>query len=272
MERILEDLSTATLTAAIKANLFAWYEYQGCSPAADRRGGPPLAWVLTPVQHPFLNNVLHTQLTPETADREISDALAYFRSRGVTDVSWWVEPDSQPADLAERLTARGLTYHEGVPGMAANLLVLHEEESVPTGLAIEAVADQAGLSLWIETFVRSSELPASWANVMAALFGDLSFELPLRHYIGLQKGKAVATSQLFLGAGVAGVYCVGTVPEARRQGIGAAMTLATLRDARALGYRVGILHSSAMGFPIYQRLGFRELCRMSKLEWRAKPV
>ena len=89
----------------------------------------------------------------------------------MTDVSWWVEPDSQPADLAERLVARGLTYTEGVPGMAADLLALHEEESAPTDLAIEAVADQAGLSLWIETFVRSSELPAngrtSWPRSLA---------------------------------------------------------------------------------------------------------
>ena len=60
MERILEDLSTATLIAAIKANLFAWYEYQGRSRVADRRDGPPLTWVLTPVQHPFMNNVLRT--------------------------------------------------------------------------------------------------------------------------------------------------------------------------------------------------------------------
>src|SRR5512137_750259 len=103
MERILEDLSTATLTGAIKANLFAWYEYQGHSWVADRRDGLPLTWVLTPIQHPFMNNVLRTETTPAAADRTISDALAYFRSRDVTDVSWWVEPDSQPADLAERL-------------------------------------------------------------------------------------------------------------------------------------------------------------------------
>ena len=272
MERILEDLSTAALTGAIKANLFAWYEYQGQSRVADRRDDPPLAWVLTPVQHPFLNNVLHTQLTPETADREISDALAYFRSRGVTDVSWWVEPDSQPADLAERLMARGLTYYEGGPGMAADLLALHEEGSASPDLVIEAVADKAGFRLWIEAFRKGYELTDAHTSGMVELFGSLSFDLPLRHYVGLLEGKPVAASQLFLGAGVAGIYCVGTVPEARRQGFGAAVTLAALRDARALGYRVGILHSSAMGFPVYERLGFRELCRMSKFEWQAKPV
>jgi len=76
--------------------------------------------VLTPVQHPFLNNVLHTQLTPETADREISvpwPTSAQGRDRRLR----WLSRISQPADLAERLLAHGLTYYEGVPGMAANL-------------------------------------------------------------------------------------------------------------------------------------------------------
>ena len=91
MGHVLEDLSSAALIKAIKANLFAWYEYLGQSPIADHRVGPPLTWVLTPVQRPFLNNVLHTQLRSETADRAISDALAYFRSKDATDVSWWVE-------------------------------------------------------------------------------------------------------------------------------------------------------------------------------------
>ena len=272
MGHVLEDLSSAALIKAIKANLFAWYECQGRSRVADHRVGPPLTWVLTPIHHPFMSNVFRTDIPPAAADQTITDALAYFRSKDVTDVSWWVEPDSQPADLAERLMAHGLTYYGGVPGMAADLLALHEEERAPADLAIEAVTDQAGLSLWIETHQRSAEPPDDWAKVMATLFSDMGFELPMRHYVGRRGGEPVATSQLFLAAGVAGVYCVGTLPEARRQGIGAAMTLAALRDARALGYRIGILHSSAMGFHVYQRLGFRELCRMGKFEWQAKPV
>ena len=183
-----------------------------------------------------------------------------------------MEPDSQPADLAERLVAHGLTYYEGVPGMAADLLALHEEESTPTDLINRSGCRQGRFEPLDRDFreeLRAHRCPLGERHGRA--LWDLSLDLPLRHYVGLLEGKPVAASQLFLGAGVAGIYCVGTVPEARRQGIGAAMTLAALRDARALGYRVGILHSSAMGFPVYQRLGFRELCRMSKFEWQAKP-
>src|SRR5262249_51186003 len=90
------------------------------------------------------------------------------------------------------------------------------------------------------------------------------------HFLGRWDGEPVATATLFLGAGVAGIFFVFTLPQARRQGIGASITLAGLQYARRRGYRIGILGASSMGYAVYQRLGFREYCRFGIYEWMVR--
>jgi ribosomal protein S18 acetylase RimI-like enzyme len=78
-----------------------------------------------------------------------------------------------------------------------------------------------------------------------------------QHYIGMLNGEPMAwVGSVFCSSSVVGVYAVGTLPEARRQGIGSAITLRGLRDARERGYRVGVLQSSQMGYNLYRRFGF----------------
>ena len=87
---------------------------------------------------------------------------------------------------------------------------------------------------------------------------------PLRHYVGWLDGRPVAKATLFLDAasGTAGVYGVLVHPDWRRRGAGTAVTLALLREAHRLGWRVGVLAATAMGEGVYRRLGFREVTRI----------
>ena len=266
MSDILEDFSPQALTAAIKANLFEYYRYLGRSPGAELQEDPRLKWLLTGIPHPFLNHILCTRMTPDKVDEGIQETLASLRSRNVTNLSWWTEPGTQPINLGEHLIAHGLTYTDGGPGMALDLLMLNEV-TAPLNLTIKQVEDVETLREFVHTAIRGFGLPEPTESACLDLFIGLGFDLPLRNYIGYLHGQPVATAELFLGAGVAGIYWVSTVPEGRRQGIGAAMTQAPLREARELGVRVGILHASEMGEEVYRHLGFVEHCQMNHYVW-----
>ena len=267
MSDILEDLSTPALVKAIKANRFEWYKDLGRSPKAVFYSSPGLTWLLTGTPFPLMNTVIRTQLTPDNVDEIIEETVAHFKSENVTSFTWWAEPGTQPTDLGDHLLAHGFTYAEGPPGMAVDLLALNEDITAPSDLRIQHVGDAGTLKQWVSTLISGFELPDGSEGGFFDLLTGLGFDLPLRNYVGSLNGEPVATAELFLGAGVAGIYGVATVPKARRQGIGAALTLAPLREARAMGYRIGILHSSETGLGVYRRLGFQEYCEMSHYLW-----
>jgi ribosomal protein S18 acetylase RimI-like enzyme len=78
------------------------------------------------------------------------------------------------------------------------------------------------------------------------------------------RGKQhVGRAILLAAAGVAGIYGVEVLKDFRRRGLGAALVYAALREAQSLGFRSAVLSASGLGQGIYERLGFREICRLS---------
>jgi GNAT superfamily N-acetyltransferase len=151
--------------------------------------------------------------------------------------------------------------------MAISLDALPAQERLPESLTIIPVEDPDTLETWIEVFAEAYPIPVEWKANFLALLADLGLGLPMRNYLGLLDGKPMATSNLYLGAGVAGVQYVSTLPEGRGKGVGAAMTLAPLYQARQLGYQAGVLQSSEMGYAVYRRLGFQHLCSVEHFDW-----
>lgn len=267
MDKVLEDFSPPALVGAIKGNLYEFFRFFEHSSKAETHIEPGLLVWRTRIPQPWFNGVLSHRLPIGQAGPKIQEIVAHFKSRGVTAFTWWIESEAQPGELGRFLQANGFVYAKNTPGMAIDLLKTDGETIMPKGLRIERVKDFDTLADWARTMTAGFPLPGSWESDMLALFSDFGFDLPLRHYLGYLNGKPVSTASLFLGAGVAGIYDIVTVFEARKQGVGTAMTLAPLQEARKMGYRVGVLQSSEMGFGIYKKLGFEKYCDMDHYFW-----
>jgi ribosomal protein S18 acetylase RimI-like enzyme len=139
---------------------------------------------------------------------------------------------------------------------------LQDAQPGPSDLTIARVGDAVSLRQFVAAMGRGFGASQLIDDAFFDLFGSLGLgaERPWRHYVGRLGNTPVASASLLLAAGVAGVYNVATAPEARRRGIGTALVRHALRETREAGYRVGILHASALGAGLYRRLGFAEYC------------
>ena len=89
------------------------------------------------------------------------------------------------------------------------------------------------------------------ATIPTALFdGHLRFT-------GYLDGEPVAVSSLVMTGDIAGIYAVATLPEARKRGIGTAMTLHAMKEGIARRARAATLQATPMGLPVYEKIGFR---------------
>jgi len=246
--------------------LLAWYSSW---PGGELRRDAELQLAWSGVRFRATNTAALSDLAPASATGRIDEAVAWLSAR--TDRwRWLVGPTSRPVDLEERLIAAGLRQVSDGAGMALDMgdrptgWGSRADEPPPYGLTIEPVVDAAGLDRWRVVQQRGLGLDDEATEAWFVAHRRPGFDpaLPLRNWVASLNGVAVAAAALFVGAGVAGIYNVCTVPEARGRGIGGAVTAAALDEGAARGFRLAVLGSSDMGYPVYRRLGFREVSRV----------
>jgi GNAT superfamily N-acetyltransferase len=271
MHVILDDFSPAMLARANEENLLSWLPIFGRLEGAQVNDIPGMNRSITNIPMSLFNSIMDARLEPENVEPVIAHITADAQSRNVP-VLWWVGPSTRPVDLATRLISHGFEIDEDGPGMAADLDQLNEGLPVPAGLTIKMANDSASQLVWCHTMALGFEAPPPrvefavkhWSYLLSQLDPEIT-----QPYITWLNGQPVSTSLMQLGGGVAGIYSVATIPEARRKGIGAQVTLYPLQQARLRGYKVGILQASPMGLPVYRSLGFQEYCRITSYVWRA---
>lgn len=207
---------------------------------------------LSPIARLF-NSALVADVEPGREAAAIQAASEFFQGRSWY---WTVGPLTRPDHLPAALLDAGFVHAFDTPGMAMDLRGF---KAIPDDEVVE-VRDRVGLTSWLDTLNEAFGMPPEASEPFRGLHDAPG---PNRSFLVTDGETPVATGMVYYGAGVAGIYCIGTIPSARRRGFGARVTRACLAAAVQDGYDVAILQASEMGLPVYEKLGFREFCAVS---------
>lgn len=269
MNLILQDFSTFSIVEAIEINTHEAWICLAYGLGAMVYEEPHMLWFFSGLPFHLANGIVNARFPEDHLEEILDERLQHLAAKQVP-MAWLIGPSTRPVDLGSRLLAHGWMLGDEAPGFAIELQTLNESFFSPPSLTIEQIHDAETLRTWLHVMAVSSEIPEEGLALLLELVSKHTFtgDPSVQFYIGLFEDKPVATSLLYLGGGVAGIYNVATLPEFRHQGIGSALTVAPLLQARTWGYRIGTLQSTPMGLHLYRQLGFREYCTFQAYFWQ----
>jgi ribosomal protein S18 acetylase RimI-like enzyme len=182
-------------------------------------------------------------------------ALAAARAaHAVTGLAFGLDLDPVlHAPVRDAAVDAGLTVVESRPAMTLDVDQMVEPPA-PEGLWIRRVEDPAGLDAVAD--VDHASFGGDRALVRAFVGDGILADPSQRAYVATLDGQPVACAETASIGRTLGVFGVATIPEARRRGIGAAITAFAIRD-RASEADLAVLQASDLGSGVYERLGFR---------------
>jgi GNAT superfamily N-acetyltransferase len=163
--------------------------------------------------------------------------------------------NDQPAQT-QLIESMGYVFAEGMPLMSVTPETL-KPTTIPDGYTFREIPLDED-SAWCEAVSTGYGLPLDIGSLFGIQRAHERCDPGIaRHFAIEHHNELVATSMLYLHNNLAGIYGVATKPEHRGKGLAAHLTAEPVRIAWNLGYRTGLLQASAMGAPVYARIGFQ---------------
>lgn len=164
-------------------------------------------------------------------------------------------------DVREAAAAAGLHEMGSPPGMVLDHRL--PDAVAPAGVDLHRVAtddDRIAFAQVMEAAYGTYGMPP---GITAKAFNNLDvlFAPHIVTYLAEIDGRAAAGAMVVVTHGVAGIYWVGTTPDARGRGLAELCTRAAGSAGFDLGARIAALQASVMGEPIYRRMGYFEITR-----------
>jgi ribosomal protein S18 acetylase RimI-like enzyme len=165
------------------------------------------------------------------------------------------------ADLAEASAAAGLIALGEMPAMVLDHRL--DEAVPPPGVELRRVTSADDVAAYGAVMGAAYATYGMPADVLPGMLNSLE-TLRAPHIVAVLAcldGRPAAGAMTVVTHGVAGVYWVGTTPEARGRGLAELCTRAAGNAGFDLGGRIASLQASPMGEPVYRRMGYVEVTR-----------
>ncbi len=218
-----------------------------------------------PGTHPSWNVVQRLRLEPDTVDTTIEEVHGILRERGRDACSWEIGNSATPADLVERLYARGLVDDDDPD--VIGMLLTEPPPRAPAGVEARQVRDYSEFAAASRVANLAFGMPADATDEAAQrLRYDEGVELGYwKTFVAVLDGKIVASANSTYLDGAVTLNGGAVLPEARGQGAYRALVSARWEDAVARGTPALVTQAGRMSAPILERLGFREVARIKIL-------
>ncbi len=242
------------------------------------RAEPDVFWYTSDLFYPMFNGAFGPKFAAGEVASRTHQVLDELMANGKPFL-WHTDPGNDDQDMIEVLLGRGLEPLDASAGMHLSLADHAQgEEALPPGVTVQRIADasagssdgtphraDAATGVIAQVFGIPPEFTTLTCEMMFAPQPDTG--AALLGVLASQDGSPVGAGTLAITDGTAGLYNIAVLEQARGQGIGRAVTTELLRLASEHDCRDAVLTSSEMGHPLYQRLGFVDLCRTRNYLW-----
>lgn len=205
--------------------------------------------------HPVISNAAFRREDSIEAGEFIARASEFFAAKERKFSLWARAGQEEDSDLVSAAEAAGFQLVYSMPEMTLGQRL--DPPQLPRGAELHELgkAEQAE-DFWrvaIGAYASNGFPPEVFAGYRnhAGLLAE-----NVVAFLALLDGEPVSIAMTIVSHGVAGIYWVGSLDQARGKGLGRAVTVAATNAGFELGAETASLQASPMGKPIYLKLGY----------------
>lgn len=226
--------------------------------------------------HTIERDGLRASVVPAAPERAVANGVVYrnadvleaaydelaeaYRGIGAKWTVWAWPEDAAAADLLERrghvLDAQPAAMIHDLQGVERPAHDALEDWTADGDISVVGPLNDRAYGFGTDSFTRAMRMrPSDSVHV----------------YVARDAGDPVGCLLMTDHEGNTDVECVAVVPEARGRGISGTLLGHALADAVERGCETSTLVSTGLGYPVYERLGFRPLGRFQMWELAESP-